>query len=145
MNGEGRFSEAQLAVLAERLDTIIGQHTETRAAIVTLSQATAQFPVLQERLLIVDGKTDRLFVLSDRSTERLAALESDVKQHAAWWKWVRWVAPFAIAFMAWGYREMRMFQEADSAMAGRLTLIEFVMNSKPGAPLVPSGAPESQR
>lgn len=140
MNGEGRFSEAQMAVLAERMDTMISQHIETRAAIVTLSQATAQFPVLQERLVMIDSKADRLFVIADRSTERLAAIESDVRQHASWWRWVKWSAPFLIAFMGWGFNQMREFQNIDNAMGGRLTLIEFVMNSRPGAPIVPPGA-----
>lgn len=145
MQGEGRFSEGQLAVLAERVDTLIQLHSETKAALVTLSGVLAQFPVLQERIQIIDGKADRLFAITDRSTERLSALESDVRQHAGWWRWAKWCAPFCVAFCVWGYKEMRVFQETDNSLSGRLTLMEFVLNSKPSAPIMPPGILEKNR
>ena len=130
------ISPAQVAVLAERVDTMINAVSKMEGALTQIGAAVGQMAVFQEKLAAADGKFARLFELSDSSQLRIASLEGEVRSGNRIARLGLFGAPFVIAALVWGHAELLALRTQDSQQAARLTLLEFVNGaSKPGAPL----------
>lgn len=129
------ISPAQVAVLAERVDTMINAVARLEGALNTIGNAVAQMAVFQEKLAAADGKFSRLFELADGSQARLANLEGEVRSANKIARLGLWIAPFVIAAVVWGHAELLALRTQDAHTAARLTLLEFINGAtKPGAP-----------
>lgn len=135
-NEPSNVSHAQVAVLAERVDTMLTVLAEMRGTITQIGSTLGQMAVFQERLQAADQKFVRLFELSDATQVRLAALESEIKSGTRIARLGLWSAPFMIAALVWGHAELLALRKQDADYSGRITLLEFLNGAKrPGAPL----------
>lgn len=145
MSTEKTISTEQVAILAERVDMLLLNHSKIEGLILGISTQqhalSGQSAVLQEKLASFDTNQGRLFELSDQHGDAIKQLSSDNKVHAWTWKLVGSVAMSSLALVGWAYTELRSLQSQDNRHENRIAILEFIVGGRspqlPRTPEVP--------
>lgn len=139
---EKTISAEQVAILADRVDTLISNHSKIEGLILGISsqQSTlsGHLAVYQERLAAHDVGQKRLFQLSDEQGSALDHIKTDVKVHSWTWKLVGVMAISSLGLVGWAFGELRALQATDNRHENRLAILEFVVGGR-SAPKPPEG------
>ncbi len=128
------ISAEQVAVLAERVDTLINSHSRLEGIILGIGTQQGQLSntvgVVGEKLAQLDAGQKRLFQLSDEYGAAIDRLTTDVKVHSWTWKLVGIVAMSSLGMVGWAFGELRALQASDNRHDNRLTLLEFIVGGR---------------
>ncbi|GKS96942.1 hypothetical protein [Acidovorax sp. SUPP2825] len=131
---EKTISAEQVAILAERVDTLLNNHSKIEGLILGISaQQTAlagSVAVFQERLSNMESGQRRLFDLADDHGKELERVISDVKVHSWTWKLVGVAALSSLGLVGWAFSELRALQTSDNRHDNRLAILEFVVGGR---------------
>lgn len=141
MNTEKTISAEQVAILAERVDTLLFNYSELRGLLLGISQqqstVSSQSAVLQERLVSFDANQRRLFQLSDEHADSIKQISSELKVHSWTWKLVGSVAVSSLGLVGWAYAELRSLQAQDNRHDNRISILEFIAGGRVQQPPKP--------
>lgn len=131
---EKTISAEQVAILADRVDTLIANHSKIEGLILGIStqQSTlsGNLAVYQERLAALDVGQKRLFQLSDEHGSVIDHITTDVKVHSWTWKLVGFAAMSSLGLVGWAFGELRALQATDNRHENRLAILEFVVGGR---------------
>ncbi|MCE1193323.1 MAG: hypothetical protein LWW96_14345 [Acidovorax sp.] len=131
---EKTISAEQVAILADRVDTLIANHSKIEGLILGIStqQSTlsGNLAVYQERLAALDVGQKRLFQLSDEHGSSIDLITTDVRVHSWTWKLVGIAAMSSLGLVGWAFGELRALQAADNRHENRLAILEFVVGGR---------------
>ncbi|SFF14881.1 hypothetical protein [Paracidovorax wautersii] len=131
---EKTISPEQLAVLAERVDTLINSYSRLEGIIIGIGTQQGQLSntvgVVGEKLAQLDAGQKRLFQLSDEFGADLDRVKADIKVHSWTWKLVGIVAMSSLGMVGWAFGELRALQSSDNRHDNRLTLLEFIVGGR---------------
>ncbi|MES2925727.1 MAG: hypothetical protein V4843_02870 [Pseudomonadota bacterium] len=131
---EKTISAEQVAILAERVDTLLLNYSELKGLLLAISQqqstVSSQSAVLQERLVSFDANQRRLFQLSDEHAHSIKQISSELKVHSWTWKLVGSVAVSSLGLVGWAYTELRSLQGQDNRHENRLSILEFIVGGR---------------
>ncbi|MCS4509143.1 hypothetical protein [Xylophilus ampelinus] len=136
------ISAEQVAILAERVDTMLINQAKVEGLIMGISgqqnQVSGTVAVLQERLLAYDEKQRRLFQMSDEHGAGIDRLNAELKVHSWTWKLVGTVALASLGLVGWAYGELRGLYSQDNRHENRIAILEFLVGGRsPQLPRVP--------
>ena len=131
---EKLISAEQVAILAERVDSLLNHSSRIEGLILGIStQQTAlssNLAVQQERLANFEEAQRRLFQLADDHGRQLDRVISDVKVHSWTWKLVGVAALSSLGLVSWAFTELRALQSTDNRHENRLAILEFVVGGR---------------
>lgn len=131
---EKLISAEQVAILAERVDSLLNHSSKIEGLILGIStQQTAlssNLAVQQEKLANFDAGQRRLFELADDHGRRLDRVVSDVKVHSWTWKVVGIAAMSSLGLVSWAFSELRALQANDNRHENRISILEFVVGGR---------------
>lgn len=141
---EKTISAEQVAILADRVDTLIANYSKMEGLILGIStqQSTlsGNLAVYQERLASLDVGQRRLFQLTDEHGSSIDRITTDVKVHSWTWKLVGVAAMSSLGLVGWAFGELRALQATDNRHENRLAILEFVVGGRSApAPKQPEG------
>lgn len=134
MSSERTITVEQVAVLADRVDALLTNHSKIEGLILAMSTQqnalNSNLAVYQERLASIDVNKKRLFQLADEHGIVLDHLSAEVKVHSWTWKLVGIVALSSLGLVGWAFGELRLLQTTDNRHENRLTILEFVVGGR---------------
>lgn len=132
------ISAEQVAVLAERVDSLLNSYARLEGIILGIGtqqgQLSTALGVLGEKLSQLDTGQKRLFQLADEHGAAIDRLTTDVKVHSWTWKLVGIVAMSSLGMVGWAFGELRALQSSDNRHDNRLTLLEFIVGGRQSKP-----------
>lgn len=131
-------SAEQVAVLAERVDTMLNGYSELRG--ILLGIATTQ-AVQVEKLSASDATAKRIFDVLERHDGQLVTLGRDVNVHSWTWKLIGASSAVVVMATTWALSELRAIQHDANERDKRLTVIEFIVGGR--SPYAPHKQPET--
>lgn len=125
------ITEAQVAVLIERLDNVISQQTEMKGMLQAQAFQLGAIPVMQAQLLEFGDKFNRAFtsIRDARTIADEAKRKADF--HGAVLKGAWTVLIVCLGLIGWGWKEGKSLYEVDRAADRRLILIEYKLGITP--------------
>lgn len=122
-------SGEQVAILTERVDTLITQYSEFRGMVLAIATSQA---VHVEKIGANDAALNRAFAALDDHDRRIDVVAADVKVHSWTWKLVGSFCLVAVGLTGWALGELRALQRVDSEHEKRITLQEFIVGGRSG-------------
>lgn len=112
------ISAEQVAILADRVDTLLNNYSELRGLILASSQqqsaAAQQLAVFQERMLSMGESLRRMNDTCDQTEERLEQemrraekLQRDLSVHAWAWRLFGTVAVLSLGLVSWTFAQLQ--------------------------------------
>lgn len=131
---EKTISAEQVAVLAERVDTLLNSQARIEGIILGIGTQQGQLgntlAIVSEKFSQLDAGQKRLFQLADEHGASIDRLTTDVKVHSWTWKLVGIVAMSSLGMVGWAFGELRALQASDNRHDNRLTLLEFIVGGR---------------
>ena len=132
-------ADATVAVLIERLDTVMRQQSELKGMLTAQSAQLGAIPVMQAQLTEHGQKFDRAFNAIRENGERISAVDRTTMLHAWIWKASGAVLFTCVGLIGWGWSQIQKYDAADNALDRRTLIIETKLGiSQP----VPEGGKE---
>ncbi|RYH19380.1 MAG: hypothetical protein EON54_27140 [Alcaligenaceae bacterium] len=128
------ISAEQVAILAERVDSLLLNHAKIEGLIMGISNQqsalSGSVAVFQERLIAHDANQRRLFQLSDEHGNDIEKLKAEIKVHAWTWKLVGTVAVASLSLVGWVFGELRTLNSQDNRHENRISILEFIVGGR---------------
>lgn len=128
------ISAEQVAILAERVDSLLLNHAKIEGLILGISNQQAALSgsvaVFQERLIAHDANQRRLFQLADEHGNDIERLKAEIKVHSWMWKLVGTVAVASLSLVGWVFGELRTLGAHDNRHDNRLSILEFIVGGR---------------
>lgn len=129
------ISSEQVAVLAERVDTLLLRDTRTEGLILgisaSLTSINERMAVLGERHTEATEKHNRIFSALKHQDDELEVLKSDMKVNAWAWKLVGSAVTVCVAAAGFGWTFMGGLAKELGDHEKRISIIEFVTSNRP--------------
>lgn len=139
---ERYISSEQVAVLAERVEQQIQQQAETRDILAGLAKSindTAQsVAVMNSQNQAVTDALARLSRMDGEHYARIGELEGQVRVHSWTWKLFGTVSVLALGLVGWTFNQIQSLTIDGHGRDKRLTILEFIVGGRTGAPVVQS-------
>ena len=128
------ISAEQVAILAERVDTLINNYSKVEGILtgisMTQSATSAQLGVLQERIAQADINHRRAISITDEQGERLEGVAQAVNVHAWTWKLFGACVMVSLGLVAWAFKEVQTLAAVVNRQDNKLTILEYIVNGR---------------
>jgi hypothetical protein len=121
----GQISAAEFAVLSERVERVIENHSELRGLILSQNAQLSQVPVILERLSDQGAQIGRIFSTLKTNTDRITALEKVQDRHQFIVRLIGATLIASLSVIGWGWHQGMTLFNNDSALDRRILFIEY--------------------
>lgn len=125
------ISNEQVAVLAERVETLIQSHSRLEGILMGISTTQA---VHTQRLGEGDRSIQTVFTKLDTLRIDHDKIAKDVNTHSFTWKLVGSFAMVSLGLVGYAFGELRDLQRAGSEREKRIAVLEYVVGTRPQPP-----------
>ncbi|WP_137910664.1 hypothetical protein [Ralstonia sp. 3PA37C10] len=113
-------TDAAVQVLTERVSHAIDDLKEMKGQLASVNQGVVLMAALQERVNTIDGKTNRLFEVSDATKTEMGKLSSQMDVHSRMWKLIGTALLACIGVLGWAATQYGNFRD----LAARVSVLE---------------------
>ncbi|MBB0026839.1 hypothetical protein [Ralstonia pickettii] len=119
-------TDAAVQVLTERVSHAIDDLKEMKGQLASVNQGVVLMAALQERVNTIDGKTNRLFEVSDATKTEIGKLSSQMDVHSRMWKLIGTALLACIGVLGWAATQYGNFRD----LAARVSVLERVTQER---------------
>lgn len=117
-----------LAVLADRLERMLKDHAEVKAAIQSIHTSMGQVAVIQRDIVALDGKINSFVKALDAVESVQNAHAQTLSNHATIWKIATAICLSCLGLVGWAYSKVEGLQDRANSNAQRIGLLEYQLN-----------------
>ena len=117
-----------LAILADRLDRMLKDHAEIKAAIQSINNSMGQVGLIQRDVVALDNKINS-FVSALEAVQKVQSGHGQtLSNHSTIWKIATAICLSCLGVVTWAYSKVENVQEKANGNAQRLSLLEYQVN-----------------